>query len=146
MTDLRFMEDVNNILCSGEVPNIFVIDEKIEIIENMRNLEKSLDKSQQTDGSGPGTQTDNTIIILLDNNDCYCYFSELFKLFVKRVKENLHIILAMSPLSDTFKSFIAKFPALMSCCTMNWMHQWPGKTLLDKSFTILLNCQIQMML
>lgn len=54
MTDLRFMEDVNNILYSGEVPNIFLVDEKIEIIENMRNLEKQLDKSQQTDGSGPG--------------------------------------------------------------------------------------------
>jgi dynein heavy chain len=49
------MEDINNILYSGEVPNLFAIDEKLEIIENMRNLEKQLDKSQQTDGSGPGT-------------------------------------------------------------------------------------------
>ena len=54
MTDLRFMEDINNILYSGEVPNIFAIDEKQEIIENMRMLEKELDKSQHTDGSGPG--------------------------------------------------------------------------------------------
>jgi len=43
------------------------------------------DKSQQTDGSGPA----------------------LFNLFNKRVKENLHIIFAMSPLSPEFKSFIA---------------------------------------
>ena len=55
-----------------------------------------------------------------------CYFSELFKLFVKRAKENLHVIIALSPLADTFRSFIAKFPALMGCCTINWMHQWPG--------------------
>lgn len=54
MTDMRFMEDINNILYSGEVPNIFTVDEKLEIIENMRNLEKQLDKSQQTDGSGTG--------------------------------------------------------------------------------------------
>ncbi len=105
MTDLKFMEDINNILYSGEVPNLFAIDEKQEIVENMRNLEKQLDKSQHTDGSGP----------------------ELFKLFVKRAKENLHVILAMSPLSENFRNFIAKFPALMSCCTLNWMHQWPGK-------------------
>ena len=43
------------------------------------------DKSQQTDGSGPA----------------------LFNLFNKRVKENLHIIFAMSPLSPEFGSFIA---------------------------------------
>ena len=54
MTDMRFMEDINNILYSGEVPNIFTIDEKQEVIENMRQLEKELDKSQHTDGSGPG--------------------------------------------------------------------------------------------
>ena len=54
MTDMRFKEDINNILYSGEVPNIFAIDEKQEVIENMRQLEKELDKSQHTDGSGPG--------------------------------------------------------------------------------------------
>ena len=61
MTDLKFMEDINNILYSGEVPNIFAIDEKQEIIENMRQLEKELDKSQHTDGSGPGTLICNCI-------------------------------------------------------------------------------------
>lgn len=55
------------------------------------------------------------------------FTTELFKMFVKRAKENLHILIAMSPLSDSFRSFIVKFPALMSCCTINWMHQWPGK-------------------
>ncbi len=54
LTDFKYMEDINNILFSGEVPNLFAIDERIEIIENMRNLEKQLDKSLHTDGSGPG--------------------------------------------------------------------------------------------
>ena len=92
---------------SGEVPNIFTTDERQEIIENMRNLEKQLDKSKHTDGSGP----------------------ELFKLFIQRAKENFHVVLAMSPISDTFRSFIAKFPGLMACCTINWMHQWPDDAL-----------------
>ncbi len=38
-------------------------------------------------------------------------------------------MIAMSPLSESFRSFIAKFPALMSCCTINWMHQWPDDAL-----------------
>ena len=103
----RYNEDINNILYSGEVPNLFPIDEKQEIIENMRTLEKQLDKSQHTDGSGPA----------------------LFSLFVKRTKENLHVIYAMSPLSESFRSTITKFPAIMSCCTINWLHQWPDTAL-----------------
>ena len=86
---------------------LFPIDEKQEIVENMRQLEKQLDKGQQTDGSGPA----------------------LFNLFVKRTKENLHIIYAVSPLSDRFRSTIIKFPAIMSCCTINWLHQWPDDAL-----------------
>lgn len=31
-----FLEDVNNMLNSGEVPNIFVADEKAELCEKMR--------------------------------------------------------------------------------------------------------------
>ena len=42
MTDMRFMEDINNILYSGEVPNIFAIDEKQEVIESMRDSLRSL--------------------------------------------------------------------------------------------------------
>jgi len=73
-----------------QVPLMFAIDERQEIIENMRSLEKQLDKSQQTDGSGPA----------------------LFTIFNKRVKENLHIIFAMSPLSSKFRSFIASMKHL----------------------------------
>lgn len=39
-----FLEDVNNILNAGEVPNIFPIDEKQEIIDKMRQLDKQRDK------------------------------------------------------------------------------------------------------
>ncbi len=51
--DERFMEDVNNILLSGEIPNLFTVDERQEIVEHMRTLEKQMDKAMQTDGSGP---------------------------------------------------------------------------------------------
>ena len=27
------------------------------------------------------------------------------------------------------RSTIAKFPALMSCCTINWFHEWPDDAL-----------------
>lgn len=107
MTDDHYVEDINNMLYSGEIPNLYSHEERIDIVENMRTLEKQLDKSVHTDGSGPA----------------------LFGLFVRRVRENLHIVFAMSPFSDAFRKSIAKFPALLNCCTINWVHQWPDDAL-----------------
>lgn len=41
------IEDINNLLNSGEVPNLFMMDEKIEICEKMRALDKQRDKTLQ---------------------------------------------------------------------------------------------------
>jgi hypothetical protein len=38
------VEDINNLLNSGEVPNLFMMDEKIEICEKMRILDRQRDK------------------------------------------------------------------------------------------------------
>lgn len=35
-----FLEDVNNLLNAGEVPNLFPLDEKQEICEKMRVLDR----------------------------------------------------------------------------------------------------------
>lgn len=35
-----FLEDVNNLLNAGEVPNLFPLDEKQEICEKMRTLDR----------------------------------------------------------------------------------------------------------
>lgn len=42
-----FLEDINNLLNSGEIPNIFSADEKGDICEKMRELDKQRDKSVQ---------------------------------------------------------------------------------------------------
>lgn len=46
-----FLEDVGNILNTGEVPNLFNMEEKNEILEKMRQIDRAKDKSIQTDGS-----------------------------------------------------------------------------------------------
>jgi len=107
MTSEKYLEDINNILLAGEIPNLFTVDERQEIIEHMRSLEKQLDKTLHTDGSGPA----------------------LFNLFVRRVKENVHLILAASPFGESFRRSIASFPGLLNCCTINWVHQWPNDAL-----------------
>jgi hypothetical protein len=41
------LEDINSLLNSGEIPNIFSADEKEDICEKMRELDKQRDKSVQ---------------------------------------------------------------------------------------------------
>ena len=93
-----FLEDVNNLLNSGEVPNIFPNDEKAEIVEKMRGIDRQKDRSLQTDGSPVA----------------------LFNLFVERARQQLHIVLGMSPIGDNFRNRLRKFPSLVNCCTIDW--------------------------
>uniref|UniRef100_A0A2A4JQR8 Dynein axonemal heavy chain 7 n=1 Tax=Heliothis virescens TaxID=7102 RepID=A0A2A4JQR8_HELVI len=103
-----FLEDVNNMLNSGEVPNIFNTDEKAELCEKMRVIDRQRDKSLQTDGSP----------------------TALYAYFVSIVRDQLHIVLAMSPAGTSLRTRIRKFPSLVNCCTIDWFQEWPPDALL----------------
>ena len=64
-TTNRYLEDIGNILNSGQVPNLFAYDEYIDICEKMRTVDKTRPRHKKTDGSQ----------------------GELFALFVDRVRE-----------------------------------------------------------
>ncbi|XP_033175116.1 dynein heavy chain 7, axonemal [Bombus impatiens] len=103
-----FLEDISNLLNSGEVPNIFAPDEISDICEKMRVIDRQRDRSLQTDGSPVA----------------------LFNFFVQTVREHLHIVVTMSPIGDNFRIRIRKFPALVNCCTIDWLQPWPEDALL----------------
>ncbi|XP_025831878.1 dynein heavy chain 7, axonemal-like [Agrilus planipennis] len=103
-----FLEDLSNILNAGEVPNIFTTEEKIEVCEKMRQIDRQRDRSLQTDGSP----------------------AALFNLFIQIVREQLHVSLTMSPIGDSFRIRIRKFPAIVNCCTIDWFQAWPEDALL----------------
>ena len=44
----------------------------------------------------------------------------MFNFFLERVKENLHVVLAMSPIGDAFRNRLRMFPSLINCCTIDW--------------------------
>uniref|UniRef100_A0AAR2JMD6 EF-hand domain-containing protein n=1 Tax=Pygocentrus nattereri TaxID=42514 RepID=A0AAR2JMD6_PYGNA len=102
-----FLEDVSNLLNTGEVPNLFAVDEKQEICERMRVLDRQRERDKQTDGSPLA----------------------LFNMFLERCRSQLHVVLAMSPIGDTFRSRLRRFPALINCCTIDWFQSWPEDAL-----------------
>nr|XP_034195921.1 dynein heavy chain 7, axonemal-like isoform X1 [Osmia lignaria] len=103
-----FLEDISNMLNSGEIPNIFTVEEVSEICERMRIIDRQRDRSVQTDGSPVA----------------------LFNLFVQTVRDQLHIVIVVSPIGNNFRNRIRKFPALVNCCTIDWLQSWPDDALL----------------
>lgn len=44
----------------------------------------------------------------------------LFAFFVARCRQNLHIVVAFSPIGDAFRNRLRQFPSLINCCTIDW--------------------------
>ncbi len=44
----------------------------------------------------------------------------LYSFFVEQCRQNLHLVIAMSPVSDAFRERLRKFPSLVNCTTIDW--------------------------
>jgi dynein heavy chain len=62
-----------------------------------------------------------------------CTPDVVWKTFVNRVRSNLHIVLAMSPVGDSFRVRCRMFPSLINCTTIDWFSKWPHEALLSVS-------------
>ena len=109
MTDTKiisesFNENLNNLRNTGEIPNLMLPEDKDEIINGLRPV--CIEKK---------------IIETPDN---------IQELFVKRVRESLHICLCMSPVGSVLRVRCRQFPSLVNCCTLIWFSRWPTPALL----------------
>jgi len=44
---------------------------------------------------------------------------------------NIHMVIAMSPLGEVFRTRLRKFPSLVNCCTIDWFTNWPSEALIN---------------
>jgi dynein heavy chain len=100
-----FLEDINNILNAGEVPNLFPSDELDKIIGDMRPIVKKMGLPETKD---------------------MCWMQ-----FVLRVRQYLHIVLCMSPVGDGLRLNCRQFPSLINCTTIDWFMAWPMSALVS---------------
>ncbi|KAH3745451.1 dynein heavy chain 10, axonemal [Pelomyxa schiedti] len=98
-----FLEAINNILTCGLVPSLFADDEKEHIAQEMRE-EVARNK------------------VLSNRENCWTLFTE-------RCRDNLHVILCMSPASESLHMHCQSFPGLISNTCINWFHPWPNEAL-----------------
>jgi dynein heavy chain len=102
-----FLEDINNILNTGEIPNLFEFEEREKIIGDLRPVAKDHGLNEDRDS--------------------------VLQFFTNRVRDNLHIVFGTSPVGDSFRNRCRMFPSLVNCCTIDWFDEWPKDALLSVS-------------
>ncbi|XP_033627732.1 dynein heavy chain 10, axonemal-like [Asterias rubens] len=98
-----FLELINNMLTSGMVPALFPDDEKEAIVGQMR--------TEATKAGCPPTR------------------ESIWQYFINKCANNLHIVLAMSPVGETLRTRCRNFPGLVNNCSIDWFMPWPVQAL-----------------
>jgi dynein heavy chain 1 len=99
-----FLERMNTLLASGEVPGLFEGDDYTSL---MHGLREAVSKKG----------------LLADSE------AELFKFFTQGVRRNLHVVFTMNPASSDFHNRAATSPALFNRCVLDWFGEWSDEAL-----------------
>lgn len=68
--------------------------------------------------------------------------AELYAFFLTRVRSNLHIVLAFSPIGDAFRDRLRKFPSLINCCVIGVFASPRGFSLVDMLTRMLVRSRV----
>ncbi|KAL7489135.1 hypothetical protein ACHAW6_014715 [Cyclotella cf. meneghiniana] len=101
----RFLVYINGIITSGWIPDLFPKEDIDNIIAAIGNEAKSAG--------------------VPDNPEARINF------FVSKVKRNLHVVLAFSPVGDAFRIRARRFPGLINNTLIDQFHPWPRDALVS---------------
>ena len=105
VVDESFLEDINNILSSGEVPNLYSPEDFEPVMAELAPIAKKEGIPDHTEA--------------------------IFAFFIERARNNLHVVLAMSPVGEPFRNRIRMFPAFVNCTTIDLFTEWPKDALTE---------------
>jgi dynein heavy chain, axonemal len=98
-----FLELINNMLTTGMVPALYEKDEIDGVVNSVRKEVKEAGLVDTKEG-------------------CWSYF-------VNKARNNLHLVLAMSPSGENLRRRCRNFPALVSNTVIDWFFAWPEDAL-----------------
>jgi dynein heavy chain len=104
--DEAFLQDINDLMCTGYVEGLFSDEELKALGEGIKS-------------SAPSARN-----VELSN-------AHLQELVAIGVIDNLHVVLSLAPVGKHFMARLRRYPALTSWCTIEWYHPWPESALLD---------------
>ena len=102
--DASFLESMNALLASGEVPGLFDGEELASLIAQCRDVAAREGVTATSEG-------------------------ELWQLFVARVQRNLHVVFTVNSGGSDWQRKSVTSPALFNRCVVLWFPDWDGFTL-----------------
>ena len=115
-----FLEAINSMLATGEIPGLLGKEDKDLIPVQCKPIYM---KEVGQKGEDPPP-------------------SVLWQYFLSRVKDNLHMVLAFSPVNVKFRERAQKFPTVFSGCAIDWFLPWPEEALISVSAKFLNDFEI----
>lgn len=103
IVDEKMLVFINDLLSSGEIPDLFPQEQKDEIINAMRGETKALG--------------------LIDTTE------NCWSTFIQRVKANLHMVFTASPVGENFRVRSQRFLATVTSTVIDWFQPWPESSL-----------------
>lgn len=100
-----FFIDIEYLLNLGDIPNLWPIDEKQELLEMVRLVAQG------------------------GNRNIDISADQVFSFFVNRCRQNLHIIISFNSVGPKLRNYIRSYPALVNCCTIDLFDAWPDNAL-----------------
>ncbi|XP_029686913.1 dynein axonemal heavy chain 9 isoform X2 [Takifugu rubripes] len=111
VADEKFLVLVNDLLASGEIPDMFPDEEVEHIIGSV--------------------MPEVCALGLMDTKE------NCWKFFIDRVRRQLKVALCFSPVGNKLRDRSRKFPAVVNCTAIDWFHEWPQEALESVSFKFL---------
>lgn len=101
ITNEKFLIYLNDLLASGEIPDLLAVEDYDTIVGSITPVVQTKDRK------------------------------EIIKFFQAQLRQRLHLCLCFSPVGDDFRNRARKFPALVNCTVIDWFQPWPHEALLS---------------
>lgn len=101
---IAFIEKMNALLASGDVPGLF---EGEEMTNLLNQIKESLGKNSNAQSN-----------------------EEIYDQFVRKVQANLHVVFKMNPSGGDFSSKATNSPAIFNRCVIDWFQDWDKDSLI----------------
>ncbi|OEH79493.1 heavy chain 2 family protein [Cyclospora cayetanensis] len=106
-----FSDSLNSLLASGKIPGILDPESLAQLLKDLQPAAEAARVSSQPDA--------------------------LLEFFQTRVRENLHVLLCVSPIGNKIRDYCRMFPAFINETLVDWFFAWPQEAL-EEVATVLL--------
>ncbi len=115
-----FLEDLSNVLTSGDVPGLYNNEELRTIRDSVGEIMRK--EIQATAGAASAAAGQQQLSEMQE---------QTYAKFITNVTSNLHVVLCFSPVGTRFRNYCRDYPAILNTTACIWFLGWPDYALAE---------------